>query len=164
MDEQDGFPPVELFENRREEWIAHPLVAITCKEHDAVRLESIESILELMKAPVNVRQSQRGEVTEPPRVVLHQFRSVFIGLSRETARFARITEPYTRSDNRIQGSTNLCLVHVVDRLLRGPSPQLGWGELLLAEDVRVRRRSEVMMNVNPTKGDILRLLQLGERL
>src|SRR5262245_64831847 len=64
-----GPAAVELLPYRCELRVAEPFVAVACHHADAVGLERVEGIRDLLEASVDVRQRQHGEQAEAPRVI-----------------------------------------------------------------------------------------------
>ena len=80
---------VEAGEHRGKGGVSEPLVAIARHQPDAVGLEHIEGIFDLLEAAFGVGQRQRGEQAEAPGVIRDKTRQIFVAAARQFSRGRR---------------------------------------------------------------------------
>ena len=85
-----GLAAVELLQDRREVGMAEPLVAVARHHADAVDLERVEGVGDLLQGLVDVRQRQRGEQRRSGRDDRpSSFVGVFVDFARDADRRRR---------------------------------------------------------------------------
>ena len=138
--------PVELVEHRHEGRVAEILVLVAGEQPDAVGLQRVERVLDLLEAAVRVGQRDRGKQAEPALVVAHHAGAVVVDLARELAGRLGLAEPDAglhRGDDR---GLHAALVHVVERLLHRPVGQAAGADLL--KRLPLHRGEIVVMHVD----------------
>jgi hypothetical protein len=87
-----GLTAIEFVEHWRVDRIARPSITVTCKEHNSICIEHIQSVRDLPQAAFGIRERNGGKETEAARVVPNELRRGFVPLARlcksEVGKFA----------------------------------------------------------------------------
>ncbi|OIQ63139.1 hypothetical protein GALL_553220 [mine drainage metagenome] len=122
--------PVEFFHHGQKGGIAEPLVVIVRQQADAVELEGVERVRDLLQAAVDVGERKHCETSEAARMVGDQLCGVFVALAHELARGFSRREIDARLRHREHRNRDARLVHVGERLLGGPFPHRSIAEIV----------------------------------
>jgi hypothetical protein len=118
----DDFAPVELFQHRLEERMPEPFVAVVGLQPNAVRLERVERVGDLLERGVDVQHGQRCEQTKTSREVADHLGAVVVADAYHASGGLRTAiEPEAggrgeRDDRR----ADPVFVHLGDRLVARP--------------------------------------------
>ena len=74
MDEHLGLSALQFVEQRGEPAVAEVDAEGVAEQHDAVKVQDIEGVAELVEGAVDVREGEAGEPAEAVRMVAHQVR------------------------------------------------------------------------------------------
>ena len=158
---------VELGEHRGKGGVSEPLVAIARHQPDAVGLEHIEGIFDLLEAAFGVGQRQRGEQAEAPGVILDDLHGVIVERARKPAPLLHVAEEDAGRGHGDDGGLDAILVHGRERGLRRP-PVPGGNDAAAAlrgdpvfHLVEPERRHDVMMHVDELGPALGRRLRQG---
>ena len=159
MDIDHGLAAVELGIDRLERRIAKIFVAVAREQPDAVGLERIEDVFDLLQAALRVGRRDRCEQAEAAGVVLDHLGAILVAIPGEPARQRDIiVEPCARLHERDDRGRDPALVHLVERHLRGPLRRPA-AAALGRHDVGVNGRDVMVMDVDPGFGRGRRLRQ-----
>ena len=159
----DGLASIQLLEHRRELRIAQPGVAVAGQDADAVRLECVERVGDLLQAALHVGQRQHREEAETALVVGHHLRGgVLVHLARELARFLRVPEPDAGRGDRQHRGLRPDAVERLDgssRRIVLPCREAGdrADRVLRTEECEKTGRDKMLMDVDPPHRGRLRL-------
>jgi hypothetical protein len=73
-----GLAAVELLQHRLEERVAEPLVAVIALQPDAVGLECVERVLDLLERGVDIQHRERCKQSEPARIIAYHLSAVIV--------------------------------------------------------------------------------------
>ena len=151
----DGLAPVELLEHGLVDGIAQPFVPVIALQVDAVCLDDIECVLDLLEGGVDIQHRQRREYPEAARVVLPHLGCIVLAHFRSLVGcFGTIVEPQAGSGcERQHRRPDAALVHLFDCSGRRPVRHAGerWDlarTLPLHLPLEIGRRIEVMMGID----------------
>ncbi len=146
--------PVELFVDRRKRRIAEILVLIAGEQPDAVGLERVERVFDLLEASLHIRRRDAGEQPEAAGMIFHHGCAVFVKPSGEAACLLHIVAiPDAGLDDGQDRGCDPALVHVLERGRRRPFRWRGAGAAARRHHrIHVERRDEVMMHVDARGG------------
>jgi hypothetical protein len=111
---------VEFFPDRREVRVAQPLVLVAGHAADAIDLERIERVGDLLEALVDVRQWKHRPGTEPPGMIALHLLCELIRLASDPDRDFFAERSHLGSRWRRHRCRDASLVHVLDGLLDRP--------------------------------------------
>jgi hypothetical protein len=77
--------PIEFCHHRQKQGGAEPFVAVARHQADAVGLERVERIGDLLQAAVDIGQRHRCETAEASGMVRQQLGRIFVALARKLA-------------------------------------------------------------------------------
>ena len=120
VDVDDRLAPVQLLHHRPVGRVAEPRVAVARHQADAVSLDHVVGVRDLLQRGVDIRQRHRGEQPEARRMILHQRRAVVVAGAGEAPRDRRVAEPQAGIRDRHDGRGHAAAIHVLDRLGRRP--------------------------------------------
>src|SRR5262249_52969014 len=111
-----------LLIDRRERSIAEISALVAGQQADAIRLEGVKGVFDLVEASLHVGRRDDGKQAEAAGMISHQPRAIVVELARQTARLLDIvSEPNPGLDDREDRSRNSALVHLLKRGCREPS-------------------------------------------
>ena len=146
----DGLAPVEFGEDGVEGRIAEPFVAVAREEADAVGLEVVEPVGDLLETAGGVGQRDRREHAEL-RMLLAQLGAIIVQFARKAATLSHVAqEDAGRADrqDRLADAARLHFVQVFgDRPVDRRRRHHARGHHLLD----VERRRDVRVNVDPLR-------------
>jgi len=125
------------------------------QQGDAIRLEGVEGVFDLVETSLHVGRRDHGEEAEPPRMISHQPRAIVVELACQAARLLDIvSEPDPGLDDREDGGGNSALVHLLERGCRGPSRRRSRRapSRRRHHGIDVKLRKEMMMHVDARLG------------
>jgi hypothetical protein len=141
---EHGAAAVELLEHWRKHRVAQELVAVVGAEIDAVGLERIERVFDLLERAVDVGERQIGEVAETAGMVGGELGGKLVGEPRELARLRVVFGLEVRHRDRGHRERHAALVHVLELARDGRAlVEPGAGAVDL-----IARRHEVAMYVD----------------
>jgi hypothetical protein len=142
---------VELIHHGCEGAVAEPLLVHAGHEADAVGLQYVECILDLGEAAVDVGQRQGSEHTEPAGEIPGDGCRVFIALTRKRTRRGIVAEPHAGRRDRRHCRGYASTAHLLQRFRRRPFDQCVLASLPRGDLGNQRRRSMMMVNVDPER-------------
>ena len=155
MHVDDGLASVEFLEHGLVHRMAQPFVAVIGLQVDAIRLDDVECVLDLLERGIDIHHRERREDPEAPRIILpHLGRIVLAHLRRLARRFGAIVEPQAGSGcERQHRRPDAALVHLFDRPPRCPVRYAGIRRdlaraLPLHLSLEIGRRIKVMMGID----------------
>ena len=145
---------VELFVDRCEGRIAEIFGAIAREQSDAVSLERVERVFDLLEAAVDVRRRNHGEQAEAAGMIAHRLGAELVEVARKLAGFVHVVaEPDAGLRDRQDRGCDAALVHLLDGQ-RG-RPFRRWPAGAAAgrhQGVDVELRDEVVVHVDARLG------------
>ena len=151
MDIDHGLAAVELLQHRHERLVAEILAVVAGPERDAVGLERVVGVFDLLQAALDVDRRDRREDAEAVRVVAAQLGGVVVALAREPPRgLLDLAVPGARIEDRGDRVGDAGLVHVVERHLHRPG-RAAFAALALDVHLALRRRDDVVVDVDAVR-------------
>ncbi len=111
----NSFPPLQFIEHRCEGRVAQIFAVVIREKTDAVGVKRVERVFDFLQAAVLVRQWNRREESEAPRIVAHHFRRVLVAFARQLAASLHAAEHDSRRRNGNNRGAHAVFVHVVKR-------------------------------------------------
>src|ERR1700728_349467 len=122
MDEHLGFTPAKLVEYSCESVVAEQLAVVAAQQSDAVEIERVERVLDLLETAFGVRQRYRRKHAETAGIILDHLRAELVAdPGAHAGRFAAVVEPHAGSCHGHDSRGDAGLVHLVEGELRSPA-------------------------------------------
>src|SRR5215471_5874837 len=153
MDEHDRAALVQHCKQRIEARIAEEVFAVARKQRDAVELEHVERIRDLVERALGAPHRHRAERAEALGPARDELGRVVIAAPCQRLRARLATEPDAGLRQRREGNLDAVRIHHIERELRRPirifaerraSPRR-------VDRLAVERRDEVEVNVDPAR-------------
>ena len=146
-----GVAAVELLPDRIEERVTKPLVAVVRQHADAVDVERVEGVADLLQRLVDMRKRQRREDAEPSRMIGHHLLTVLVRVARDLDRDRLADRNDLRRGRRKQGRCDPALVHILQRFLNRPVRQRRIGAPDDVHRAEPDRGRDMMMHVDAVR-------------
>ncbi len=151
MNEHHRLTPVEFRVKRLEIRMADILVVDAGEQSDAVEVQFVQRPAAFGDGGVDIRQRQKAEPAEAPRVILRQSRQIVVAPLRQGFRLVDVAVPDAGRREGQDGCGNGFIVHDIEAVLRRPVGKAAIGRAgdagaFLRLDVKFRQ--DVMMHVD----------------
>jgi hypothetical protein len=153
VDVDDRFAAIELVHDRLEIRMPQPFVAVAGVESDAVGLELIERVFDLLQRAFDVRHRHECEQAEAAGMILHGFDHVFVDQTRQMARLLGIEVRKVETCRQRQDrGADAAAIHLVEGRFQLPAlHHRGIANARLLPGVQQKLRKEVMVHVDPMR-------------
>ena len=121
---------------------------IARQQADAVELERVERVGDLLQAAVDVGQRKHGKAAEAAGMVGDQLGGIFVALARELARRLSGGEIDAGCRHREHRDRDAGLVHIGERAFGGPFPHWTVAETGPYRGRDIARRRQMMVDVD----------------